>query len=250
MNIKNVNLYPFRNEEHFQFFTEFKALAEKHSPEALGIEKLFPPFVKHYNTEGDVLQKLAKSAYTEKLNDADYVRDISAIGITMYVESLTYHFNPNIREATERVFQKIEHYGNIANKPRNEETAAIINLVADLREHHASDLQILNLTDWVDVLEKDNNYYQDLTRQRFSEGANKLSISTKEVRTDIDATFKSIVKLVNAFIITEGPKRFEAFVSELNQIIDKYSNKIKQRKGRDSKNDDESNDSGPILNID
>ena len=76
MKFKRIRTEHLRNEEWFQFFTEFKSLVEYHHPGTLNIEALFVIFVTLYVNADNALEVIRKSATTEQLVEADRNRDI------------------------------------------------------------------------------------------------------------------------------------------------------------------------------
>ncbi|MDR0681302.1 MAG: hypothetical protein LBG15_05570, partial [Dysgonamonadaceae bacterium] len=61
MKIKRIKLDKLRNEEWFNFFTEFKTFVEETFPEVTDIEKLFLVFVGFYTMADDTLEQIRKS---------------------------------------------------------------------------------------------------------------------------------------------------------------------------------------------
>lgn len=57
----------------------------------------------------------------------------------------------------------------------------------------------------------------------------------KEVRVEVDEAYRDIVKRINALIIVDGAGPYEAFTNEQNTRIEKYTNIIKQREGKNKK---------------
>ena len=51
LKIKFIHLVNMRNDEHFQFITEFKDLVEKMSPDMLGIQNMWNKFTECFDNE-------------------------------------------------------------------------------------------------------------------------------------------------------------------------------------------------------
>ena len=67
MSIRRVDFSKFRNNEHFQFQAEFKALVEEFNPAMLKIEPLFSStYLPFYAAEDEALIKIIKSTFTDE----------------------------------------------------------------------------------------------------------------------------------------------------------------------------------------
>jgi hypothetical protein len=243
MTIPKIHLINLRNEEHYQFQTDFKGLVDHYTPAALGIEVAYAVYLALYGDEGTALDMIRKSAVTEKITEADLLRDITFRGLRDAVKAAGNHFNPSVKEAAARLQVAFDHYGNLTLKPYDEETAAIAALITDLRTTYASDAALTGISDWINELQANNTAFDTLKKERYTEEAGKTQLRMKEVRTEIDATFRTITDRINALIIVNGEAVYAEFVNELNQRIENYNLVIAQRQGRNAKAN-ESNDGG------
>ena len=71
---------------------------------------------------------------------------------------------------------------------------------------------------------------------RYTEESGKTMLQMKQVRTQIDASYRTITERINALILINGEADYANFVNELNQRIESYSVMLAQRKGRNAKN--------------
>ena len=238
MEINSINLPLLRNEEHFQFNKEVKELIEQSGAETLDIEKDFTDYLPFYVKEEEALNLVRKSATTEQIELADKDRDELISGLTGAVKYQLKHFDEEKRAAAVRYKIVLDQYGDIANKPYDDETAAIHKLVLESKGPYATDVATLAITDWIAAIGAKNQVFQSLKNHRNSEEAQKTLARMKTVRVEVDAAYKVIVKRINALITINGPEIHEVFVRELNARIDKINNTLAQRKGRSKKNVD------------
>ncbi|MDR1673061.1 MAG: DUF6261 family protein, partial [Bacteroidales bacterium] len=133
MKIKRVKLDRMRNEGWFNFFTEFKTFVEATTPEVLDIEVLFFVFMNFYMQADEALEITHKSGFTALMVENDALRDNAWRAISETVHTAVRHYDPIKRAAAERLVTLTDHYGNVADKPYNEETAAISNFLQDVR---------------------------------------------------------------------------------------------------------------------
>ena len=236
MEILSIQLKSLRNEEHYKFQIDVSSLVDKATPVALGIQALYTIYqaaVVNENTSMDVLRK---SAITDSLVDTDNIRDNTFSGIVNLLKSATHHFKPEVKAAALRVQVLFDGYGNVAVKPYDQKTAAITKLVAELQGKMAADVTLLGLTDWLTELKKQNDAFDNLKKNRYTENAAKPQQNHKIARSEVDNAYRAIVKRLNALNEVNGPKAYASFITELNKRIESYSNLLAQRQGRNAKN--------------
>ena len=239
MKIMKVKSEKLRNEEHFQFQTEFKDLVDSFTPVTLGIETAYAAYLPLYANEAEALDVIRKSAVTDEIADADHLRDLTYRGLCDTVKGATKHFLPAKQEAAERVQVAIDHFGNINTKPYNEQTASINTLVNDLETEYADDVAALNIQDWIAELKANNEAFEALMDERYSDDAGKTQLKMKDVRKEIDEAYATITDRIDALGIVNGTETYAPFVKELNKRVEKFNNTLAIRKGRNAKDDNE-----------
>ncbi len=236
MKIKKIDLNRLRNEEHFQFQTDFKALTESYTPSALGIEAAFAAYQPVYNDESEALDLIRRSAITEDIAAADAFRDRTFRGLRDSIKSATSHFLVEKQQAASRLLVVLEHYGDLARKSYDEETAAISSFIGDLIEL-SDDVTLLGLNDWLTELQANNEAFDNLKKMRYTESAGKTQLRMKQVRRLVDDAYNNITERLDALVIVNGAEAYEPYINELNERIESYSNLLAQRMGRNAKPD-------------
>jgi hypothetical protein len=145
MKIEKINTAHLRNDEHFQFHTEFRDLATKHGAAALKIKPQFDAYLPLYDTEDEALKKIVKSEFTAKIHEADKARDEIWVGIEETVATAHRHFYPTVRDAAARLQIVLDTYGNVARKGLDEETSAVYNILQELQGNMPLTLKLLAL---------------------------------------------------------------------------------------------------------
>lgn len=238
MKIQSIHLFHLRNEEHYQFQTDFKELVEHYTPTTLGIEVIYAAYLLLYADEGTALDVIRKSAVTSEITEADLRRDITFRGLSDAIKACGNHFKIEVKDAAARIQIVLDHYGSIISKSYDEETAAITSLITDLQTTYVTDAAKAGITDWVTELQANNTAFDILKKERYTEEAGKTQLKMKNVRSGIDVSYHTITDRINALIIVNGETTYKEFVNELNQRIEKYNLVLAQRKGRNAKEDD------------
>jgi hypothetical protein len=245
MKIARINLSNLRNEEHFQFQTEFKDEINLFGAKTLNIETAFATYLPLYEQEEKALQLIRKSAATDQLIEADTERDDIYRGLVDAIKSALKHFDPNKRAAASRLKVLFDQYGNVARKPYDEETAAINKIMVESKGAYAADITALAISDWFTMLETKNNAFDTIMKSRYSEEAGKTELRMNQVRLEVDATYREIMDRIDALILINGHRGYENFTREHNARVDKFSNTLAQRAGRKAKKSDKKEQQTP-----
>jgi len=225
--VKIDKIYPYnlRNDEHFQFHTEFRDLVATHGAAALKIKPQFDAYLPLYDTEDEALKKIVKSEFTAKIHEADKARDDIWIGIEEMVAAAHHHFNPTVRDAAARLQIVLDTYGNVAKKSLDEETSAVYNILQELQGKYTTDVETVGIAYWVAELKARNNALEALVKERDSEEASKTHVVMKEARKAVDAAYKQICEIINVYMVLEGETTYGVFAKTMNEVIARYKKK-------------------------
>ena len=232
MKIESISTARLRNNEHFQFHTEFRDLVTGVRPEMLQIEDQFAAYLICYANEDIAFQKIVKSAATAEIEAADKTRDQTYRGMADTNKAAVNHFDNEVSAAARRLKIVFDTYGNLSAKPLNEETSAIYNLLQELTGTYAADSQKVGLSAWATQLDAENKALDALVKSRVDEQADKTELKMKETRNETDKAYATITERINALTVVEGPANYEVFIRKLNIFINKYNNLVAQRRGR------------------
>ena len=247
MEIQRFRLSHLRNGEHYKFHYDFSQLIAKYKPDALGIAILFTTFQQLLGKEYAVYEVIRKSDITDLLVDADILRDTTFSGLAGTIRSACNHFDAATRAAAQRLSLVLDHYGNLAVLPYDDETASLMKFTNELMGTYKADTAKLLLTDWVQSLINQNLAFDTLKNKRTSVDAVKPESNMKLERLAVDEAYRAIVKRINALAEVNGPTAYLPFMRELNQSIDNYSLLVAQRMGRNAKDASETTPPAPPV---
>jgi hypothetical protein len=261
MEVLKLRVVNLRNDEHFEFFTEFTDLVNGTGAMPLHIEKLFNTFKTLFAEEDAALKKIVKSDFTRLIHEADETRDMVFRGLTDANRAALNHFNVDVREAAKRMQIVFDTYGNVTTKSVDAESSAVQNLLGELALHHAADKTKAGLDEWTKELQKLNNEVKRLTQERDEQTADRSVSMLREVRLKVDEVYHLMAARIEVFSVMEkeGGEEEEdenggeielravaaaylpctAFVGKLNAVIERYNNRIAIRKGRAKKKGEE-----------
>jgi hypothetical protein len=225
-----------RNEAHVEFHESVDNLFVKYPPESLGLAPLYAEYKPLLGAEISSLDVMRKSEHTVDLEDQDHKRDGLYRGFDDAVKSSLNHFAPAKLEAARKVQAILDSYGNIAAKPLDQETAAIDDLLRELATpNHAALIATLGLEDWLVELKAENQLFKKLMQERYEETAQRPTIRMRPARADVDKSLRAMQNRVEALVEVNGAASYEAFIRELNAIMERYKNLLAQQQGRNKK---------------
>jgi len=232
MKIEKFHTNHLRNDAHFQFHTEFRDLIVKTGAQTLKIKPLFDNYLVLYAREDEALKKISKSALTDKIHEADKARDETYAAIVDIIRGMSKHYELPVRDAARRIKVVLDTYGNVAQKPMNEQTSAVSNILQELNgEKLRGDVQITAMKGWVTELERRNIIFDELIKERYAETASRSNVVMKDARKELDDEFRKICGVLNSYILMGDVSGADAFVRTLNTIMNQYGAKFEKHGG-------------------
>jgi uncharacterized protein YicC (UPF0701 family) len=222
-----------RNETHVEFHTTFNSLFTRYSVGTLGITVLYNVYKPLFDEEVAALDQILKSALTPLIEDQEQKRDQVLRGFCDAVKSALNHYDTTRRNAAQKVEVILEHYGNIAAKPYDEETAAIDDLCRELQKQgNIEQVNTLGLGEWLSQLSQANRAFDALMMQRYTELSKRPDLHMRDIRKQVDGAFRAILDLLESLVRVNGPNTNKAFLDELNAIMKRYRDILAQETGR------------------
>lgn len=222
MGIDNLKLTALTNNSHFQLQTQFGNLIVQTGADKLKIEALHNTWLINFKLEDMAIKKITKSALTENMGNADHRRDTTYRGMVETNRAALNSYWEETRAVAKRLQIVFDTYGNVARMTLNAETAAITNLLQELKGQYAADAKSIGLQHWVEELEAANNAYEQLAEARQGETAGKTDLVLRNVRVGIDEAYRAITRRIDALMEVEGGEVYETFIRRLNAIIKEY----------------------------
>jgi hypothetical protein len=130
--IKTIHFNFLRADAHFEYLTRFKDLLDGAPTVKSAVEAYYPTFVERLQKEGDLLNAMRKSNYTAQIAEADHRIDRCLVGMNAAITAALHHFDHDVVEAAQSLYNRVQAFGEIGSKSYEEETAAVNLLLADL----------------------------------------------------------------------------------------------------------------------
>jgi gas vesicle protein len=234
-----IHLEHLRSKTHVEYHETIRRIIEKFNPDTLGIRPQYDVYILLLSDELLVLDIILKSEITSEIHAQDHVRDIIFRGFSDAVKSALNHYDETKRNAAYKIEIVLDHYGNIATLTLDEETAAIEDLIRELKtENNTNLLTTLGLIDWLPELSNANDKFKDLMMMRYEEVSQRPTIRMKEIRTAVNKEFRNMIDQLEALIKVKGIAGYEDFVKEINAVTERYKRILAQEAGNRNKDDE------------
>lgn len=237
--ITSIHLVNLRNSEFLQFSEDFLALVLLNDPRALKVQPQYDKLRAATDTINALFKTDRGSLMTEELVALDERRDTAITGITLYVQSLTYHFNPAIRTQADTLVANLSNYDTgVAKQNYQAETAIISSILTDWTEKPTLKAAVtaLNIADWQTELAEVNNAFNTKYLARTQELAAASPDTLKEKRQEATLAYYTLRDFISShYTLNEGAEPYNKTVNELNALITQYNTLLAGRKG--GKND-------------
>lgn len=176
------------------------------------------------------------SQETETLKDTDKQRDNVAVYILNRISNSATLPLPEEREAGKHLWNVVKPYTKITRLPLNQETETIKGLLVDLRKpENASSVKALNMSPYLNELERLNNLYDSLAAQRAAERLASSADNSKIVRVQGDDIYEDITSLAFAWSLANPSDEATAFIRNVNALIADTKTAYNQRMGQKKK---------------
>ncbi|MBP1638775.1 MAG: hypothetical protein H6Q17_358 [Bacteroidetes bacterium] len=235
--ITEAPLSRLRNEQHENLMTAVDRMIQQETVAKLKLETLYPSFSKALSGEHSAMVVAQGSNSTIEMNTLDEEREQYYSGYNFLIESGLRHPRQECREAAAHLKKLVSQFGNVREKTEAEETNAIRNLVAaHASEPNKSDLATIAGAEWITALNTVNEKYDQLFNSRNVELQQKPSANVREARQEVDASYKAIVRRVNALAeLSETDTMYDNFIDGLNGDIENLNRTLAYQKAAGKK---------------
>jgi hypothetical protein len=231
MTIYSINLTRLSVAELLQFSSDVATTIKNYDPIALDVEVPYNDFIILVDSVSTLFEPIKSNPQTEELLVLDERRDNAIIGITLYLESMTYHFDSNTKQNAKIILNYIQSYGNsIARKNYPTETAIISNIISDFntKPEFINMIPSLSLELWKNELASANAAFNSKYLERAKTASSESDESVSSKRKDIVGTWNGLSDTIEAhyklkYIKKAGFEPYENLIKNLNAIIDKYN---------------------------
>jgi hypothetical protein len=218
------------NAAHYNFTTIARTAftgAAFNVQNALG--DLLTEFIRWNDEEFTALEWLRKSALTEKIAEADHRLDRAIVALKAQVHALEFSLATNVTEAAHRMSLMLSSYGEVYNKPYDEETGDVRLILGQLNGPFADEVATLGVEPLCSEINAAFTEFFNLFEERSAETLNKPGVTLRQVRREEDGTYHKIAVLLNAGAAM-GTPGFAEVIDKLNPDIEHMNEQFHRAK--------------------
>lgn len=234
--INSFNRQSMRNNELLTFYREVENFIQgKQAADKLNIETLFTTYQAALEAYATAIVTVSKSALTEQIEAADKERDNLFVGICETIRTGTRHFRAATAQAAKNLMPVVNTYAGISSKSLDDETGYINNFISQLCEDkYVSDIENLDLAEWIESLDDANSKVSRLSVQRTNEkvASGASTGAGMKTRTEVNSAYDTMVQMLNALCMVNGETNYKATFEVINARIKHYQDVLAQRKGK------------------
>ncbi|TAJ13602.1 hypothetical protein DMA11_08570 [Marinilabiliaceae bacterium JC017] len=169
----------------------------------------------HY---AQAFERETSSPYTERKANKDNKRDNAFIAFRTYIEACSYHDFENWIEYAEDILAVIQKHGWTAYKlGYKKETAALTNLVSEIRNKHEVALNALSADIWLDELEAANEAFEAVKKESVTNTTTEATIS--ETRPELEQAMRSLFTMTDLLYQANPTDGLKKLITDLNELI-------------------------------
>ena len=219
--IKKFSLDKSRVMEFFQAMTNVKNFLAKENLQTLQLEKAVQIFNEKLSAYDEALAPVKKSDLTQKIQELDTQRDNLLSGFSAHLKAFQHFPEEASREAAKRLLTLLEKFGkNIQDRPLQEETAIITNLLQDIAQpQSAQDLQKIGAAPWIDALKVANTTLEQHHNSRTEQQSTIEVGRTKATRQELAEAFRNLVQTINALALLNGKDAYTNLANAISQVV-------------------------------
>lgn len=225
---------------HYDFHYDVYSYIVASTPEALHVETQTPVYQDKLATQLELINRNRRVAKTQELAELDHERDRWLGQITAAIDTAALSPDATVAATGKQLQNILSPYRGISGNEYTKETSQIRGLIRDLGTDAAVDLiDALSLGQTVQKLRQANNAFNAKYDERVTSEAtrSRSEVTTDENRKAIDATYNSIVQIVNAFAIAATTAVIDAFIDKVNARIDLAKGVVSRQRAGGSGNE-------------
>lgn len=226
MEINKISVARMNNGAHFLYNTDFYARIDADTAVKEKLTAVLARYKQAIDLEDEALKISQKSLNSDKIAEFDSKRDSLFIAIKNIVKAQLTVSDTGIHEAAIRVSQLIKDY-NIKTKDQlDKETGLMLNLINDMENKYAADVEKLGLGMFLTQLKESNFSVRNYTDSRNKELLEQPAYKLAEARKITDVVYQEVVKQINAHAALEGDALYKNLITLQNQEIVHYKQQV------------------------
>jgi hypothetical protein len=243
--IKNLSFHLLRRDEYYTFGIKVLDVLSGFNLETVQLIPLHGRVKKGVDKLDHALVKSSTTTYTLNLAEADVKRDCAFLALRYNLLACSKRLQPEWNSAANLLIATIRSYGwNLHKENYSTESSKLKNFLADLEEKPElkSAVAFLNLDNWINELKQSQIDFESIDKARLELKASRSEVKTADACLEIRKSCELLFQYINMMQELNPQDEFIVITRLLNEVIDEFTFTINQRKGKISKDDEESDE--------
>ncbi|MCW6663169.1 DUF6261 family protein [Aerococcaceae bacterium NML190073] len=177
-----------------------------------------------------------KSEHTDKLKEADKIRDADVKALFTSIRAYRASSRPQEKQAYHALYHLCKMYRGMTLRNYEEETAMIGGLLTQLKsEEYRDDVSALSLTQLVNNLTESQTQFETLFTARVKEEIRTAPVNIQELRLELFEEYQRFCEFIDALAWGKGADQYHKLLVIINNGRKYYSDSIAKRIGHTKK---------------
>ena len=226
MEINKISVSRMNNGAHFLYNTDFYTRIDADTAVKEKLTEALARYKQVIDNEDEALKISQKSLNTDKIVEFDEKRDSLVAAVKAVVRAQLTVVDVNVHNAAVKIEQALKDYSINTKDQLDKETGLLVNLIYDLENKYADEVEKLALSMFLTQLKEANENVRKYTDLRNKELLEKPAYKLSEARKATDAVYLEVVKQINAHAVLEGDALYKNLITLQNQEIVHYKQQV------------------------
>jgi len=174
-------------------------------------------------TASESISKQMAQQQTQELLDADLKRDNLFRGVKYLVQAYLLHPDAEKQEAAIELEKVVAKVGwNLHRESYDQQSALMKTLFKDVDKKQGSCIDLLNMTDYVDLLKTAQTEFDTLRQEQLEQQTElEKTSSMTAVRGDLEQACKDLLEILPGYYRMTGDETLGAILPKISELIDR-----------------------------
>ena len=218
--IKSSYLGKLSQLDLFQVIKNILSFLNNADLQTLMLQKVVNELQTAFDAYDKAIIQARKTGYTDLLYQIDAARDGVYKSFTAFLKGCLNMSDAAKAADAKTLLEIIDKYPNIATLPLRDETAAIINLLQDLKQPEiGAKVNFLGASPLVGMLEVENTKFETTYNQRTEKEALVEVEVGKKTRLALEAAFRNVASAINGLAAATDEEPYRVLSDQINREV-------------------------------
>lgn len=186
-----------------------------------GLTPFLTRTINAYNNYNKAFERESKNPFTDDLALADAERDASFVGFRNYIVACSHRNTAGWNEAATRILDIIRKHGwSAASFGYKAETAALTNVIDEVKTKCSADLALLSASEWFAQLETAQTAFEQVQNASVNRDTTNEGPTIRDTRPVLTQALRALLTITDLqFSAAPNDATLKTYVSALNELI-------------------------------